>query len=106
MMTLIEQAPLYQEIESLPDTMSVCPNTDYCKGMRAMKQWVLKKIQEAHIVEAVPVEEGEWIRSSPFTDTMECSLCGYNIYSEEIETPHCPWCGARLKGRYDNGADD
>lgn len=47
-------------------------------------------------------QEGEWIRSSPFTDTMECSLCGYNIYSEEIETPYCPWCGKRLKGKFDD----
>lgn len=105
-MTLIEQAPLYQRVEALPASMSVALGKDYCEGLRAMKNWVLEEIRCAEIVEAIPVKYGEWVRSSPFTDTMECSLCGYNIYSEEIETPHCPWCGARLKGKYDNGTDD
>lgn len=103
-MLMIDSAKLYQEIEALPASMSVALNKDYCAGMRTMKNWVLDRIASAPTIE--DEQEGEWIRSSPFTDTMECSLCGYNIYSEEIETPHCPWCGARLKGKYDNGTDD
>ena len=40
---------------------------------------------------------GEWIHSNPETDTLECSKCGYNIISEELKTPYCPWCGAKMK---------
>ena len=40
---------------------------------------------------------GEWIPSNPETDTLECSECGYNIISEELKTPYCPWCGAKIK---------
>lgn len=38
-----------------------------------------------------------WVPSSPFTDTMECSNCGYNILSDEFESPYCPWCGAKME---------
>lgn len=100
-MSLID---LYQEIKALPASMSVALGKDYCEGMRTMKNWVLDIIASALAVD--DEQEGEWIRSSPFTDTMECSLCGYNIYSEEIETPYCPWCGKRMKVKYDNGTDD
>lgn len=40
---------------------------------------------------------GEWIPSNPETDTFECSKCRYNIISEELKTPYCPWCGAKMK---------
>ena len=46
---------------------------------------------------AKPEIVGEWIPSNPETDTFECSECGYNINSEELKTPYCPWCGAKMK---------
>lgn len=56
-MILIDKAPLYQEIESLPDTMSVCSSMEYCKGMRCMKEWVLDKIESAQTVDAISIRE-------------------------------------------------
>ena len=44
------------------------------------------------------VKKGKWIKQNPLVDTEECSECGYNILSEEFETPFCPWCGADMKG--------
>lgn len=44
-------------------------------------------------------KNGKWIKQNPFVDTEECSLCKYNIYSEEYETPFCPWCGAEMSER-------
>lgn len=41
--------------------------------------------------------DGEWIKQNPNVDTEECSVCGFNILSEELETPFCPWCGAEMK---------
>jgi ssDNA-binding Zn-finger/Zn-ribbon topoisomerase 1 len=54
-------------------------------------------------VDAVPVVHARWQGVSPFVDTEECSNCRYNIQSEELETPYCPWCGAKMDGeRRDN----
>ena len=46
-----------------------------------------------------PVEPktGRWVGVSPQTDTRQCSECGYNILSEEVKTPYCPWCGAKME---------
>lgn len=49
-------------------------------------------------VDAVPVVHARWQGVSPFVDTEECSNCRYNIQSEELETPYCPWCGAKMDG--------
>lgn len=42
-------------------------------------------------------KRGEWIGVSPFVDSEQCSVCGYCIHSEELETPYCPWCGAKME---------
>lgn len=40
---------------------------------------------------------GQWIKQNPMVDTEECSVCGYNILDEELETPFCPWCGSDMR---------
>ena len=42
-------------------------------------------------------KNGKWVKQNPLVDTEECSVCGYNIISEELETPFCPWCGADMR---------
>lgn len=37
-----------------------------------------------------------WVKQNPMVDTEECSSCGYNIPSEELESPFCPDCGAYM----------
>lgn len=53
----------------------------------------------ANVVEA---KHGKWQRTNPMTDTVECSLCHYQIISEELITPFCSWCGADMRGE-ENG---
>lgn len=48
--------------------------------------------------DVVEVKHGEWVKTNPLTDTVECSLCHYQIISEELITPFCPWCGADMRG--------
>ena len=48
-----------------------------------------------------PVKHGEWVRNNPLTDTLSCSVCNYEIPTEELRTPYCPWCGARMERRKD-----
>lgn len=47
--------------------------------------------------EVLMPKRGEWIGVSPFVDSEQCSICGYCIHSEELETPYCPWCGAKME---------
>lgn len=64
-------------------------------------------IINAPAVDAVPVVHGRWQGVSPFVDTEECSNCRYNIQCEELETPYCPWCGAKMDGeRRDSDGKD
>ena len=46
---------------------------------------------------ALKPKRGKWIGVSPFVDSVQCSECGYCIHSEELETPYCPWCGAKME---------
>ena len=58
------------------------------------------KVMIKHLPSAQPERRaGKWIKQNPLVDTEECSLCKYNILSEELETPFCPWCGAEMEER-------
>lgn len=46
--------------------------------------------------DVVPVVHAKWVGVSPMVDSVACSKCGYNIWSDELETPFCPWCGAKM----------
>ena len=35
----------------------------------------------------------KWQFVNPDVDSVECSNCGYQIFSEELMSPFCPWCG-------------
>ena len=42
-------------------------------------------------------KRGEWVGVSPTVDTVQCSVCGGQLFSEELETPYCPYCGAKME---------
>lgn len=42
-------------------------------------------------------KRGEWIGVSPTVDTVQCSVCGGQLFSAELETPYCPYCGAKME---------
>lgn len=72
-------------------------NSSFYEGYVDGISYVEKVLKEALKPKAAPEIVGEWIPSNPETDTLECSKCGYNIISEELKTPYCPWCGAKMK---------
>lgn len=43
------------------------------------------------------VRYGRWEKTSPLTDTIVCSNCGYNWPSEEMKSKYCPGCGAEMR---------
>ena len=40
---------------------------------------------------------GEWISVNPMVDSVQCSVCGGQLFSAELETPYCPYCGAEME---------
>lgn len=42
-------------------------------------------------------KRGKWIGVSPMVDTVQCSICGGQLFSAELETPYCPYCGAKME---------
>ena len=77
---------------------------DYYHHSMPIQYMALKEaLDRVPTVEAVPVVHGRWVKQNPLVDTEECSNCGYNIVSTELETPFCPWCGAAMKME---GAED
>ena len=42
-------------------------------------------------------ERGKWVGVSPTVDTVQCSVCGGQLFSAELETPYCPYCGAKME---------
>lgn len=66
-------------------------------GAGQQNQWYRDGIAIMNLPPAEPVRmKGKWIAQNPLVDTEECSVCGYNIQSAEMETPFCPWCGASM----------
>lgn len=55
-------------------------------------------------VEAVPVVQGEWKKTSDYVttaygslDIYKCSVCGADVTIDEHDS-YCPSCGARMDG--------
>lgn len=42
-------------------------------------------------------KQGKWVGVSPMVDTVQCSVCGGQLFSAELETPYCPYCGAKME---------
>lgn len=55
----------------------------------------IASMQNAMLAKQLP-KRGKWIGVSPTVDTVQCSVCGGQLFSEELETPYCPYCGAKM----------
>lgn len=42
-------------------------------------------------------KRGEWVGVNPMVDSVQCSVCGGQLFSAELETPYCPYCGAKME---------
>ena len=54
-MGLIDTTKAMESIDEIVCSMSVCINSDYCNGMRTMKDMALHAIEKQPTVDAVPV---------------------------------------------------
>ena len=68
-------------------------------GDDMISDWVKTLVHE-ELEQQLP-KCGEWVYADPFVDTVQCSLCGGQLPSEELETPYCPYCGAKMEAQDD-----
>lgn len=40
---------------------------------------------------------GMWVGVNPLVDSVQCSVCGGQLFSAELEPPYCPYCGAKME---------
>ena len=93
------------------DTCVYCEHSDMCKDADCII------LQAADAIEALQADlerkhtadcfgckceklepkRGEWVGVSPMVDTVQCSVCGGQLFSAELETPYCPYCGAKME---------
>ncbi len=70
---------------------------DYCAGWNGL----IRLLEKAPTVDAVPVVHGRWTMSSDRPDTIICSCCdsAFDVWKADIKRHHyCPNCGARMDG--------
>lgn len=84
------------KFEAFSGNLPASDDPSYIDGYIHGMERVLEEIDAAKTADAEPVVHGQWQRVSPDTDSVECSVCRYCIWSEELQTPRCPWCGAKL----------
>ena len=68
---------------------------------KAKYEALVKAVDDAPAVDAVPVVHGRWI--SDYEDVLfSCSVCGTQISTswdyEDLEWGFCPTCGAKMDG--------
>lgn len=79
-------------IEELEDALAdECSECDYLVDENA------RLTTENRERQAQLPKRGEWVGVSPMVDTVQCSVCGGQLFSAELETPYCPYCGAKME---------
>ena len=60
------------------------------------------KLDAAAAIEALQAQlpkRGKWVGVNPMVDSVQCSVCGGQLFSAELETPYCPYCGAKMEAQ-------
>lgn len=66
---------------------------DAIEELRKVNRELIEMYEDA--VMKLP-NQGEWIGVNPMADSVQCSVCGGQLFSAELETPYCPYCGAKM----------
>lgn len=98
-MMVIDATKAIESIDEIVCSMSVCINSDYCNGMRAMKDMALHAIEKQPTVDAVPVrviEQFKWERDTAIQQLEEHGIpfCGK---ADVVAVVRCKECKHRPK---------
>lgn len=64
-------------------------------GEDMISDWVKTLVHE-ELKQQLP-KRGKWVGVNPMVDSVQCSVCGGQLFSAELETPYCPYCGAKME---------
>ena len=82
---------------NMPNSCSECQLKTRCEYGLA-NGWLNNKRDDNCPLKPYEERKGIWIKVNPFlVDTFECSECGWQVCTEELLTPYCPWCGAKME---------
>lgn len=95
-MQLIDTTKAIESIDEIVCSMSVCINSDYYNGMRAMKDMALHAIEKQPTVDAVPVkvvEQFKWERDTAIQQLEEHGIpfCGKADVVAIVRCKDCKW---------------
>lgn len=78
------------------DTCDDCPYSldGYCGD--CMNNLVKDAAAAIEALQAQLPKRGKWVGVNPMVDSVQCSVCGGQLFSAELETPYCPYCGAKM----------
>lgn len=81
----------------LPENHGRLADADAAAAIEELRK-VNRELRELYedAVRKLP-NRGEWILVSPMVDSVQCSVCGGQLFSAELETPYCPYCGAKME---------
>ena len=97
---MTDYTKLVKALRCKRDDCEGCDLAFFDKDEGWMCQYSAKDDDAADAIEALQAQlqkRGEWIGVSPMVDTVQCSVCGGQLFSAELETPYCPYCGAKME---------
>lgn len=74
---------------------------DYCAGWNGL----LRLLEKAPTVDAVPVVHGRWNNMDGYKTRKVCSECGWDVPEYGKFYSYCPNCGAKMDGGNGDAAD-
>jgi hypothetical protein len=96
-MRIIDADELKSSIDSLVDSMSVCPNMDYCVGLRVMKEKAINEVLNAPTIDSIygykiddlvlaaETLSKEWVHPRDLANYHDNLKLAFNIVREEQE---------------------
>ena len=97
---MTDYTELVKALRCKRDDCEGCDISFFDKDEGWMCQYAAKDDDAAAAIEALQAQlpkRGKWVGVSPMVDTVQCSVCGGQLFSAELETPYCPWCGAKME---------
>ena len=84
-------------IEALQAEQKKTVTQIFCEEQQKWEEYCTGLMSRICELKAQMPKRGKWVGVSPMVDTVQCSVCGGQLFSAELETPYCPYCGAKME---------
>ena len=86
-----------EDIENSLKVLSHIVDDDFITTVDEARKIIRIDGETIEALQAQLPKRGKWVGVSPMVDTVQCSVCGGQLFSAELETPYCPYCGAKME---------